>query len=103
TGCGELFSRGGAAGYAFRRGREATCGLAGRRRIPPVKKGPGQFRRVQLASLRSLANGLNPSQVCIALASVRLPVRIMRLLVIAARTVSSPIQIAVMLRRSTET
>jgi hypothetical protein len=60
-------------------------------------------RKHQLASLRSFANGLRPSQVCIEAASDLLPVRIMRWLTTAARTVSSPIQIAVMLRRSTET
>ena len=47
--------------------------------------------------------GLRPSQVCIAVASCRLPVRIMRPWAMAARTVSIPIQIAVMERKPTDT
>lgn len=58
---------------------------------------------VQLASFCSFAKGLSPSQVCMAAASCRFPVKIIRRFATAARTVSSPIQIAVMVRRSTDT
>ena len=62
-----------------------------------------QTRPLQLASLRTLAKGLSPSHVCMSVASWRSPVSIMRSAPCAARTLSKPIQIAVIVRRSVET
>src|SRR5438105_8947390 len=44
---------------------------------------------IQLASLRSFANGLRPSHVCMDAVSCRSPVSTIRWLATAARTVSS--------------
>jgi len=57
----------------------------------------------QLACLCIRANGLRPSHDCIALATARSPVSSRRCDATAARTVSVPIQIAVMVRRSVTT
>ena len=88
-----------------RRRREGTVIVAAN--ISPREPMAREDRRLseplQLASFFSFANGLRPSQVCMAEAMRRSPVSIIRLLPTAARTVSSPIQIAVMVRRSTDT
>src|SRR3979409_1599146 len=69
--------------------------------VPVIPADTARF--AQLASFCSFANGLSPSPVCMAAASLRFPVKIIRRLATAARTVSSPIQIAVMVLRSTDT
>ena len=75
------------------RGRQGVLCLAGERH-PEID---------QLASAAVLAKGLSPSQVPMSRASARSPVSISRLSVCALRTVSSPIQIAVMVLRSVAT
>ena len=57
----------------------------------------------QATSLRSLAKGLRPSQRCMLAASAGSPETITPFRSIASRTVSSPIQTAVIVRRSAET
>jgi hypothetical protein len=57
----------------------------------------------QLANFCSVANTLRPSHTCMSAINPRSPVSSIRLAATAARTLSIPIQIAVMVLRSVET
>ena len=87
-------------GSARKWGEVVAGTYRGVRRFLPQKR---ITSRDQLAILSTFAKGLRPSQTYISAARPRSPVNVMRPAFTAWRTVSRPIQITVMVRRSVET